>query len=214
MMTNRFVCEIIIWLLLFCCPTGQEFIYNVNNFPLICQVKKRQVCLKAENLSKFVPSFSFSTTFLSLAQSCLSQCPPRTSHSAYGWWAPSPGRGGGRRTIYTIKIRVFPSSFLIPKFITKFHDHRQHFITKFIQGTYGWSCYLLLTLSVRHLLAQNWQGRMRWWEYGSNWIYLAHVIDARCSELHKLRGVSIFTKLYYGRLWRLETAIKLWKYLP
>ena len=81
-----------------CCPPGQEFIYNVNNFPLICQVKKRQVCLKAENLSKFVPSFY--TTFLS-PWSLLPQCPPHTSHFGTTYGGGEQSRDPGRN-IYTI----------------------------------------------------------------------------------------------------------------
>ena len=137
-MKNVFVLEIIILLLLLCCPVGQEFIYNVNNFPLICQVKKRQVCLKAENLSKFVPSFS--TTFLSLAHSLSVQL------ALSIWWA-----GGD---IYTMKI----SENLFFHFYLKNSLQSSTIIpSKLIHGIYG-----VVTDSkplIRNLLVLNWQGR-------------------------------------------------------
>ena len=203
-MKNVFVWEIIILLLLLCCPVGQEFIYNVNNFPLICQVKKRQVCLKAENLSKFVPSFS--TTFLSLAHSLSVQL------ALSIWWA-----GGD---IYTMKI----SENLFFHFYLKNSLQSSTIIpSKLIHGIYG-----VVTDSkplIRNLLVLNWQGRhtglhgmktrsSQIYRSGSNIVDMIFICLTWMMPPFQSCKVFRYFPLYSVRLWRIETAIKLWKYLP
>ena len=144
-------------------------------------------------------------------------CPSLTpsvssSHSAYG------GQSGG--DIYIMKI----SENLFFHFYLKSSLQSSTIIpSKLTHGIYG-----VVTDSkslIRNLLVLNWQGRHTGLHgmktrssqiYRSGWNIVDMIFICLTWMMPPFQSCKVFRyfPLYSVRLWRIETAIKLWKYLP
>ena len=140
----------------------------------------------------------------------LPQCPARTQHMV--------GSPGG--DIYTMKI----SENLFFHFYLKSSLQSSTIIpSKLIHGIYG-----VVTDSkplIRNLLVLNWQGRHTGLHgmktrssqiYRSGWNIVDMIFICLTWMMPPFQSCKVFRyfPLYSVRLWRIETAIKLWKYLP